>query len=70
MEKRSYSQRDILNKNNTLKKQKVFQNLILQKQEPWKPTYVYNRYFEKLKKLHNEHELNNWEIVKYFYIIF
>jgi hypothetical protein len=25
--------------------------------------------FEKYKKLHEEHEMNNWEIVKLFFII-
>ena len=50
-----------INPNN---KKKHFSSSIFEKKEPWRPTYVINRYFEKFKKLNNEYEMNNWEIVK------
>ena len=32
--------------------------------EPWRPTHVYNRYFEKFKKLNPQYDMNSWEIVR------
>jgi hypothetical protein len=44
-------------------KKKEIINPLNQKAEHWKPNYFHCRYFEKYKKLHEEHEMNNWEIV-------
>ena len=46
------------------KKKKEIPNPLEQKPNHWKPNYFHCRYFEKYKKLHEEHEMDNWEIVK------
>ena len=46
------------------KKKKTFSNSVFDEQEPWRPTYIHNRYFEKFNKLNHEHDPNSWEQVK------
>lgn len=36
---------------------------VFEKRGPWLPTHVYNRYFERFKKLNQKYEMDNWENV-------
>ena len=40
-----------------------YKNTAFNEKLPWKPNHVYNRYFEKFKKITPLHDLNSWEIV-------
>ena len=64
--KRSLSQSDpdTLITTKPKKKKVEIENPLNQKPNHWIPNYFHARYFEKYKKLHEEHEMNNWEIVK------
>lgn len=53
--------------NKNKNKKAVLEN-IFKEQKPWIPPFVYGKEFDKLKILKHRKNMNDWEIVRFFFI--